>query len=205
MRSDLQTFRLIARELWRVAIGYKFRHQDVDGTSAPPTYVRNICKQDSVTTKKLLEYGGDDVCALQYIMSTISDTKGIRIDRSWMPPKHNLPASFEMQCALVKSLKARGMSIPNIAKRFCTNKNYVRIRWQSMPKKWNSKKVSFETKSAIETGIPPEGAESECGFLAHREDCTMHGEVIEQVSENAFRVRTDGVIFQVRKDVLEGQ
>ena len=33
----------------------------------------------------------------------------------------------------------------------------------------------------------------------------MYGEVIEQVSENEFRVMADGVIFQVHKDVIEGQ
>ena len=186
-------------------LGHEFRHQDVGGTSVPQTYVRNICKQDVATTKKLLEYGEDDVRALQCIMSAVSNDASIRLDRSWTPPEHDLPSSFEAQCALVKSLKDKGLSIPSIAKKFCASRNYVCIRWQSTPKKWNGGKVSFETKGAIETGIPPKGTESECGFLAHREDCTMHGEVIEQVSENEFRVMADGVIFQVRKDVIEGQ
>ena len=185
--------------------GYEFRHQDVDGIFAPKMYVRNVCTQDAAATKKLLEYGEDDVRALQHIMSAMSNDTGIRLDKSWIPPERNLPSSFEAQCALVKSFKDKGLSIPSIAKKFCASKNYVRIRWQSTPKKWNGRKVSFETKSAIETGIPPEGTESECGFLAHREDCTMYGEVIEQISENVFRVRADGVIFQVHKDVLEGQ
>ena len=186
-------------------LGYEFRHQDVDGTFAPLMYAQNICKQDGVITKKLLEYGEDDVRALQHIMSTMSDIKDTCIDRSWMPPEHNLPSSFEAQCALVKSLKDNGLSIPSIAKKFCVSKKYVRIRWQSTPKKWNGRKVSFETKSAIETGIPSDAGESECCFLAHRKDCIMYGEVIEQVSENEFRVMADGVIFQVHKDVIEGQ
>ena len=183
---------------------YEFRHQDVDGTSAPQMYVRNVCKQDVATTKKLLEYGEDDVRALQHIMSAMSNDTGIRLDRSWMPPEHNLPSSFEAQCTLVKSLKDKGLSISSIAKKFCASKNYVRIRWQSTPKKWNGRKVSFGAKSAIETGIPPDGAKFECSFRMHREGRTMHGEVIEQVSENAFRIRADGSIFQVHKDVLEG-
>ena len=175
--------------------GYEFRHQDMDGISAPHTYVQNICKQDGATTKKLLEYGEDDVRALQCMMSAMSNDSGIRLDRSWMPPEHDLPSSFEEQCALVKSLKSKNMSIPSIAKRFRAGKRNIRTRWQATPEEWKGRKVSFETRKAIATGIPPDDARSECSFRAHRKDCTMHGEVIEQVSENAFRVKADGTIF----------
>ena len=137
-------------------------------------------------------------------MSAISDDNGILLDRSWTPPEREFPSSFEEQCALVKSLKSMDMSIPSIAKRFCIGGKHIRTRWQAAPEEWKGKKVSFETRSAIETGIPPGGAGSECGFQACRKDCTMHGEVIEQVSENAFRVKADGAIFQVHRGVLEG-
>ena len=183
--------------------GYEFRHPDVDGTSVPQMYVRNICKQDEDTAKRLREYGEDDVRALQCIMSAMINDNGIHLDRSWTPPEHVLPSSFEKQCALVKSLKAGGLSIPSIAKRFCARKKYIRTRWQAAPEEWKSRKVSFETGRAIKTGIPPDGVRSECGFRTRHKDCTMHGEVIEQVSENIFRVRADGVIFQVHKNVLE--
>ena len=175
--------------------GYEFRHQNVDGISAPHTYVQNIYKQDDATAKKLLEYGEDDVRAPQCMMSAMSNDSGIRLDRSWMPPEHDLPSSFEEQCALVKSLKSKNMSIPSIAKRLHASKRNIRTRWQAAPEEWKGRKVSFETGRAIETGIPPDDARSECGFRAHRKDCTMHGEVIEQVSENAFRVKADGAIF----------
>lgn len=183
--------------------GYEFRHQDMDGIRAPHMYARNVCTQDAATAKKLLEYGEDDVRALQHMMSAMSNDTDIRLDRSWTPPEHEFPSSFEEQCALVKSLKAEGWSIRSIAKRFCVGRNRIRTRWQAAPEEWRGRKVSFETRSAIETGISPEGVESGCGFQAHREDCIMHGKVIEQVSKNTFRVRVGGTIFQVHKDSFE--
>ena len=202
---------IISRELFSSAkhvaahLGYAFKHPNMDGTSASTMYAQNIRKQDRSTTKKMLEYGEDDVRALQHIMSAMKTTKGVCLDRSWMPPEYVLPSSFEAQCALVKSLKTKGLSIPDIAKRFGASKNYVRIRWQSAPEDWNGKKVSFEMKFAIETGIPSDVEKSEHNSIVHREDSTIHGEVIEQVSENVFRVMVDGSIFQVHKNALERQ
>ena len=182
--------------------GYEFSHQDMDGIFAPHMYARNVCTQDASTTKKLLEYGEDDVRALQHMVSAMSNDAGIRPDKSWTPPEHEFPPSFEGQCALVKSLKAEGLSIPSIAKRFRVGRKRIHTRWHAAPEEWKGRRVSFETRSAIETGISPEGAVYECGFLVQREDRTMYGEVIEQVSENEFRVRAEGTVFQVHKDSL---
>lgn len=158
-------------------------------------YARNVCAQDAGIAKKFLEYREDGVRALQHMISVRGNDAGIRLDRSWTPPEHGFPPSFEEQCTLVKSLKVEGLSILDIAKRFCVSKKRILTRWQAALEEWRSRRVSFKARSATETGISPEGAESERGFLAHREDRTMYGKIVVQISENALRSRVDGAAF----------
>ena len=185
-------------------LGYKFRHPDMDGISAPSVYERSIHRRDRATTKRLLEYGEDDVRALRHTMSRIGDAGSIRLDRSWAPPERELPPSFEEQCVLVASLKYGGASIPVIAGMFRASKKYVRARWQAEPEKWKGREVSFEAWCATRTGILPDGAGPERGRGTCEKDRAMRGVVTEQVSENVFLVRANGAIFQVRKDCLDG-
>lgn len=182
-------------------LGYRFRHPDIGGSSVHREYERTVCNRDGATAKRLLEYGEDDVRALQHVMSRLGGD--VRLDRSWTPPEYLLPPSFEGQCALVKLFKRGGASIPAIAGTIRTSKNYVRARWQAEPEKWKGAEVSFWAWCAIRTGILADGAGPECGPGARGGDGAMRGVVEEQVSENAFLVRADGAIFQVHKGCVE--
>lgn len=151
----------------------------------------------------LREYGEDDVRAMQWIVSALDGTGNISLDRSWMAPKRMPPPlSFEEQCALAKYHHAHGMNKRHIADRLGISKQYVNARLQEKPEEWKGREVSFESGCAIQTGIPVEGAGSECDFGARIKDGVTHGVVIEQVTKKAFRVRTDEAVFQVHKDHL---
>ena len=186
-------------------LGYEFKHPEMDGPSAHTEYEITIGKRDGATTRRFLEYGEDDVRALQHVVSRLSDDKGIHLDRSWTPPERGLPPSFEGQCALVKSLKRGGASTPAIARMLHAGEKYVRSRCRAEPDKWKGMEVSFEAGHAIRTGIIPDGAGPECDPEGRGEEGTMRGVVAEQVSENAFLVRADGAVFQVHKDHLDGR
>lgn len=178
---------------------YEFRHPCMDGTRATAKYADNICEQDEHTTKMLLEYGGDDVLAMQHVLSCVS--RIATLDRSWKPPEHALPPTFEEQCSILKSLKHdQGLTIARIAERFGCSRNYVCIRLHECPEKKKGKKVSFDWMFANETGIKSDGSQDKCWL---RRTGRANGEVVEQISENLLRIKVDGAIFQVHKDALE--
>ena len=184
--------------------GYEYGHPRMSGSSVPSEYVRAVRRRDEAAAKRLREYGEDDVRAMQHVLSTMEDDMAVRLDRSWMVPEREIPPSFERQCALAKSLNVDGISMNGIALRLGVSRPYVRARLRANPEEWKGKDVSFETKFAIRTGILPDGAESRCGFGECSEDDVARGVVVEQVSENAFRVRANGAVFQVHKDCLNG-
>ena len=184
-------------------LGYKPRHPGLNGSSVPGEYERVVCQRDEAGAKMLREYGEDDVRVMQWIVSALDGTGNISLDRSWTAPERMPPPpSFEEQCALAKYLNANGMNKRHIADRLGISMQYVNARLQEKPEEWKGREVSFESGCAIPTGIPVEGAGSECDFGACIKDGVTHGVVIEQVTEKAFRVRTDEAVFQVHKDRL---
>ena len=179
--------------------GYKFNHSGMDGADAFRMYEQNVSKQDASITKKLQEYGADDVRSLQCIMSGVRNNNNIRITKSWTPQKNYLPSSFEKQCVIVKSRISKGESIPSIAKRFHTSQNYISTRYQAEPKKWRGKKISFKTKKAIKTGILSKTTKSQYNFLGYTKNHIMYGQIIEQLSQNTFKVHSNGGVFQIHR------
>lgn len=184
-------------------LGYRPRHPGLDGYSVLWEYERVVCQRNEAGAKILREYGEDDVRAMQCIMSALDGTEDIRLDRSWTASERTPPPlSFEEQCVLAKYLDANGMSRRRIADRLGISKQCVNARLQEKPREWKGREVSFESGYAIQTGILVEGAGSEYDFGARIKDGVTHGVVIEQVTEKAFRVRTDEAVFQVHKDRL---
>lgn len=180
------------------------RRSTLDGISVPSEYERVVCKHDEVGAKRLQEYGREDVDAMQHIVSRMDDAVDVSLDRFWTVPERTPPPlSFEEQCALAKSLADNGMNKIHIADRLGITKQYVSARLEEKPEEWKDREVSFERRCAIRTGILAGGAAREYG-LDTCKDSKMYGVVTEQVSKNAFRVRSDGAVFQVHKDCLNG-
>ena len=176
--------------------GYAYRHQDMDGFGAAVEYAHSIGERDEPTAQKLLEYGRDDVMSLDHIISNIGRVAGITPDRSWEPPKHALPASFEEECALMKSLQKKGLTMADIAGMFGKSTPYVRTRLHAAPEELKGRNVAFDRGCASDIGFCHAG---ECGrgLQARGEDRRMRGVVVGQVSQNIFRVRAGGTVFQV--------
>ena len=184
--------------------GYEHGHPRMGGSSVPSEYVRAVRRRDEAAAKRPREYGEDGVRVMQHVLSAMEDGMAVRLGRSQMAPQRALPPSFERQCALVKSLKAKGISRNGIALKLGVSRRYVRARLLANPEEWKGRDVSFEAKFATRTGILPDGAAPGCGFGECTEDGVARGVVVEQVSENAFRVRANGAVFQVHKDCLNG-
>lgn len=183
--------------------GYKYKHADMDGFGAALEYARSIGKRDESTTKMLLEYGRDDVMVLRRIISRMGRVAGIAPDRSWKPPKCSLPVSFVEECALLKSHREQGLSASEIAQMYGRSKGYVSTRLRETPAETKGKKVAFDSRYASRTGGPPSGTlEPGSGAQPGRGDRTVHGEVVEQVSKNIFRVRVGEATFQVSRKFL---
>ena len=176
--------------------GYAYKHQDMDGFGAAMEYAHNIGERDESTTQKLLEYGKDDVMSLDHIISNIDRVAGIAPDRSWKPPKHVLPASFEEECALLKSLQKEGLTTADIAGMFGKSKPYIGTRLRAAPEEVKGRNVTFDQRYASDIGFRYTGKYKR-GLQARGEDHKMRGVVVGQVSQSVFRVRASGTVFQV--------
>ena len=183
--------------------GYAYRHPGMDGFGAALEYTTSIGSRDEFTTKRLLEYGGDDVMSLHHIISKMNTVAGIAPDRSWQPPKDTLPVSYEEECTLLESLKEKGLSLAEIAGRFGKSEYYVRARLQESPWMVKGQNVVFDATYARDMGVSLYGKRQyRRKSPSYRKDRAIRGKVKEQISKNIFRVKAHGTIFQVGRKFL---
>ena len=119
--------------------GYLYRHSDLDGITVAMMYQSTIGRRKPTLSKKLLEYGKDDVLVMDRIVKKIGVVAGLSRDAD-MPEA--LPASFERECAFLRDLRGQGMSVSRIAEKFGKGRDYVSVRLRQNPEKMKGRKVS---------------------------------------------------------------
>ena len=183
--------------------GYEYKHKGMDGYRAALKYVHTIGRRRESTTKALLEYGKDDVMILEHMVSSIKKVTGTAPDRRWEPPEHTLPMSFEEECTVLRSRIRQGLSVPEVAAMYGRDAGYVRTRLEAEAEAARGKRVAFSSGHAARVGAAahmPQGFGP--GARPGRAHHTMHGEVLEQLSKNLFKIRAGGDTFQVGRRFL---
>lgn len=121
-------------------VGYRYRHSDLDGMEAAIMYQKTVGARKPALSKKLLEYGKDDVLVMDSIVKKIGSITGLSRDAD---RPEALPASFEHECALFRDLREQGMSVTQIAKKFGKGRDYVSVRLRQNPEEMRGRKVSL--------------------------------------------------------------
>ena len=129
-------------------VGYRYLHSDLNGVVVAEMYQKTIGRRPSAISKKLLEYGKDDILVLDHVVKKIGVLAGLSrdLDRSEV-----LPASFEQECAILQDLRKRGMSVDEITKRFGKGRDYVAIRLRQNPQTMKGRRVLLERGTVSRT------------------------------------------------------
>lgn len=181
--------------------GYAYKHPDMDGFGAAWEYERSMGHRDESTTRMLLGYAEDDVRSLEHIICNMCKVTGVAPDRSWIPPEHALPASFGEQCTLLRSFRKRGLVVAEMARMFGKSVPYIYSRLNADPETVKGRKVTFNRMHASDVGVSLYRSGRPSG--ASRVHGRIRGEVVEQISENVFMVRTKDSIFQISGKFLQ--
>ena len=184
--------------------GYAYQHPNMDGFGAAMMYMFSIDNRDEPTTKRLLEYAEDDVMSMRHIISNMHKVAGIAPDRSWKPPRCTLPASFEEECILLRSLRKQGLTISQIAVRVGKSQRVIRERLKETPEDMKGRKVTFVLMGAHDVGVSLGITRNPIHkYSPYQEDRTATGTIVEQISKSMFRVKAKGTIFQVSKKFID--
>lgn len=143
--------------------GYRYAHLGLDGAEAALEYQITIGRRKPAVSKKLLEYGKDDVFVMDRIVEKIGSVAGLSRDSNPEP----LPASFERECALFQDLQKRQMRTAEMAERFGKSAAYVRTRLKQSPRAAKGLRVSLR------------------GYGARG----LSGRVVRQISPTVFEVK----------------
>ena len=123
-------------------VGYRYVHSDMDGFAAAKMYQDTVGSRKPALSKKLLEYGKDDILVLDSVVEKIGAMAGLSRD---LESPEVLPASFEQECALLKDLRKRGMRVAEIAGIFGKGRDYVSTRLRQNPEAMKGRRVLLES------------------------------------------------------------